>query len=208
MRKILFAALLVLSFNAAKSQILAWNFDADVKGNERTSLSTYNDPNLEVSILSRGPGINAEKATLSFASAFPVNLTKEEAIKAGAYYQFTVRPREGYQAALETLNVILRAQPNAPKQYRWMYSTDGIKFINLGKGDVKIKTTVNNGIAQPTLDLSLYEDLKNITSDQTIVFRLYAWGGTEGSKQNGFRIGKSNPSAHALSVSGKVFKQK
>ncbi len=197
----------VLSFNA-KAQILAWNFGAEVKGNERTSLSTYTDPNLEISILSRGPGIGAEKATLSFASAFPVNLTKEEAVKAGAYYQFTVRAKEGYQFSIEALDVVLRVQPNAPKVYRWMYSTDGIKFAKLGKDDVKIKATVNNGLPQATLDLSSYEELKNIASSQTIVFRLYAWGGTEGSRENGFRIGKSNASTNALSISGKVIKQK
>lgn len=200
-------ALLLIGFNA-QGQILAWNFGAEVKGNERTSLSTYTDPNLEISILSRGPGIVAEKASLSFASAFPLNLSKEEAIKAGAYYQFTVRAKEGYQVSLTALDVVLRVQPNAPKVYRWMYSTDGIKFSKLGKDDVKIKATINNGLPQATLDLSVYEELKNISSSQNITFRLYAWCSAEASRENGFRIGKSNATRNALSVMGRVSKQK
>lgn len=207
MKKLLVVALFVFSLNA-QAQILAWNFGPEVKGNERTSLSTYTDPNLEISILSRGPGIAAEKASLSFASAFPLNLSKEEAVKAGAYYQFTVRAKEGYQVSLEALDVVLRVQPHAPKVYRWMYSTDGIKFSKLGKDDVKIKATINNGLPQATLDLSAYEELKKIPSSQNITFRLYAWGTTEANGENGFRIGKSSATRNALSVTGKVAKQK
>ncbi len=208
MKKLLFVFLIICVVYNADAQILVWNFLSDVKGNERTSTSTTTDPNLEVSILSRGPGIKPERATYSFASAFPINQTKEEAIKEGSYYQFIVKAKPGYFASLTALDVVLRIQNNAPKNYRWMYSTDGIKFNDLGTEDIKVVPTVNNGVSQPTLNLSSYKELQGIPSSQTITFRLYAWGGIDASTDNGFRIGKSSATRHALSLSGKVLKKK
>ncbi|WP_017260021.1 hypothetical protein [Pedobacter arcticus] len=208
MKKLLFVFLISCVSYSVDAQILAWNFLSDVKGNERVSASTMTDSNLEVSILSRGPGVKPEKASYSFASAFPVNQNKEEAIKAGSYYQFTVKTKKNHYVSLNALEVVLRVQNNAPRNYRWMYSTDGIKFTDLGKEDVKSAPTINNGVSQPTLNLSSYKELQGVSSSQTITFRLYAWGGAEGSKDNGFRIGKSGATRNALSLSGKVSKKK
>lgn len=208
MKKLLFIFLIICSVSKINAQILSWNFLSDVKGNERVSTSTTTDPNLEVSILSRGPGIKPEKATYSFASAFPVNQTKEDAIKDGAYYQFTVKAKKGYYVSLNALDVVLRIQNNAPQNYRWTYSTDGATFTDLGTTDLKSSPTANNGASQPTLDLSSYKNLQGIPSSQTITFRLYAWGGTDASANNGFRIGKSSATKPALALSGKVSKKK
>jgi len=208
MKKLLFVFLIICSVLTVKAQILEWNFLSDVKGNERVATSTDTDPNLEVSVLSRGQGIKPERATYSFASAFPVNQTKEEAIKADSYYQFTVKAKPGYYVSLSTLDVVLRIQKNAPQNYRWMYSIDGVKFNDLGKEDIKSAPTINNGISQPTLDLSSYKELQEVSSSQTITFRLYAWGGADATTDNGFRIGKSSAKRPALSLNGKVTKKK
>lgn len=208
MKKFIVILFVICLSGNLKAQILEWNFLSDVKGSERVSTSTTTDPNLEVSVLSRGPGIKAQRTTYSFASAFPVNLTKEDAIKAGSYYQFAVKAKKGYKVSLNALDIILRIQKNAPKSYRWMYSTDGEQFIDLGQSEIESKPTINNGVQQPTLDLSTVKALQDVPSSQTITFRLYAWGGTDSTVDNGFRIGKSSATRSALSVSGKVVKEK
>jgi len=208
MKRFLFIVFIVSTVFNVKAQLLEWNFLSNVKGNERASISTDTDPNMEVSILSRGPGIKAQRATYSFASAFPINPTKEDGIKAGSYYQFTVRSKKGYKVSLQAIDVVLRIQKEAPKNYRWMYSTDGENFVGLGEEDITSAPTINNGVPQPTVDLSTYKALQNVPSSTTVTFRLYAWGGTDGSANNGFRIGKSDANRSALSVKGKTAKEK
>lgn len=186
--------------------LVSWSFDAGFLGNETTSRSTYTNDALEASILNRGPGISAQKASNSFASAFPVRTSLQAAEKAGDYYQFNVKAKSGKKIALTSIGVVLRVQAEAPKNYIWKYSTDGgYNFTNIG-APITISTGFNdnNGIQQPQVELSGIKELQNIPSDKKVVFRLYAWGGTSPTANNGFRIGKSNAFIPALVVNGEI----
>jgi hypothetical protein len=191
----------------ARSLIIAWNLLGAV-GNELTSTSTVTNAALEVSVLSRGPGITAVAAGGSYASTFPINVDKAAAILAGAYYQFTIKPKVNVTIGLSALDAILRIQTSAPKTYIWTYSINGGATFN-DIGTPYTWTTGfsdNNGIQQPQIDLSGIDDFQAITSDTPIIFRLYAWGGTSISSNNGFRIGKSLTAAqHALALEGIVY---
>ncbi|TZF81114.1 hypothetical protein FW774_19465 [Pedobacter sp. BS3] len=206
MKKSIVLLLLAGTLQCAKAQVLSWSFSGNIKGSEKSSPATQVDPNLEPSLLTRGPALIPQKATYSFASAFPVNATKKDAVKAGAYYQFTIQAKKDYAVSLSALDVVLRIQKNAPKYYRWQYSLDGKNFTDLGNADIKSGTTINNGQEQPTLDLSGYKALQHVPASVSITFRLYAWGGL-GTTDNGFRIGKSNTQRSALVLKGKVTRQ-
>jgi len=193
----------------AKTVILAWNLLGAI-GNEVTSNSTVTNPNLEISTLSRGPGIAAQTAGGSYASTFPINADKAAAITAGSYYQFSIKPMGSAKISLSALDVILRIQTNAPRTYIWVYSIDGgITFKDIGEPYTwTTGFTDNNGIQQPQLDLTAVEDLQLLTADAPVIFRLYAWGGTSISSNNGFRIGKSLTAAqHALAIEGTVIEE-
>src|SRR5690606_18312985 len=189
--------------------LISWNFDTDgVLGNETISRSTYANDALETSVLNRGPGITRQKASASFASAFPVHADLQSAEKSGAYYQFTVKGKSGAKFSLSSIGIVLRVQTDAPKNYIWKYSTDGgYNFKTIGKPiAVSSGFNDNNGIQQPQVELNAIEELQNITRDTKIVFRLYAWGGRSSTANNGFRIGKSNPFTPALVINGEVRK--
>ncbi|TZF81113.1 hypothetical protein FW774_19460 [Pedobacter sp. BS3] len=188
------------------SSLLSWNLFG-AKGNELTASSTSTNTNLEISVLSRGPGIVAQAAGSSYASTFPINADRAAAEAAGSYYQFTVKVKSSAVVSLSALDVILRIQTSAPRTYIWEYSLDnGDTFKDVG---VPYTWTTgfsdNNGIQQPTIDLSTIADLQNISADTSLIFRLYAWGGTSATSNSGFRIGKSLTAAQSsLTVSGSV----
>lgn len=193
----------------AKTVILAWNLLGAV-GNETTSSSTITNPNLELSTLSRGPGIAPQTAGDSYASTFPINADKAAAISVGTYYQFTIKPKGNATISLSALDIILRIQTNAPKTYIWMYSMDnGFSFKEIGTPYTwTTGFSENNGIQQPQLNLSSVNDLQHLVSGSPIIFRLYAWGGTSITSNNGFRIGKSRTvTQHALTIEGTIIEE-
>ena len=95
------------------AQLAAWNFGPGVKGNEKTSFSTLTDDCLEVSELSRGPGLVPQKATCSFASTWPACNSMLGAVRLGAYYQFSLNAKRGCVVSFDRLLVVLRVQPDA-----------------------------------------------------------------------------------------------
>lgn len=204
MKRLLFIAAIILMAMQTQAQLLAWNLLGKA-GNEATVNSTTNHPNIAVSTLKRGTGITAVTAGGSFASTFPINADKDEAISAASYYEFTLTPKTNTTLSLTTLDVILRIQTNAPPTYIWRYSKDGGANFN-DIGSARTWTTnfsENNGIQEPTLALSAIADLQNFSTP--IIFRLYAWGGTSATSNNGFRIGKSLTNIqNALAIGGTV----
>lgn len=191
----------------ARSLIIAWNLFGAV-GNELTRSSTITNAALEVSILSRGPGITASAAGGSYASTFPINVDKAAAMIAGSYYEFTIKPKANATVGLSALDAILRIQTTAAKTYIWTYSINaGASFTDIGTPYTwTTGFSDNNGIQQPQVDLSGIDDLQAITSATPIIFRLYAWGGTSITSNNGVRIGKSLTAAqHALTLEGIIY---
>ena len=182
------------------AQLAAWNFGPGVKGNEKTSFSTLTDDCLEVSELSRGPGLVPQKATCSFASTWPACNSMLGAVRLGAYYQFSLNAKRGCVVSFDRLLVVLRVRPAAPDTYILTYSTDGEHFMDIGR-PVHITATGNDGKLQAPIDLSGIPALQDVPAKITVTFRLYAWGGREG-ENTAFRIGKSTPGRDALAVYG------
>ncbi|TZF81116.1 hypothetical protein FW774_19475 [Pedobacter sp. BS3] len=189
--------------------ILAWNFEAaGITGAETSSTSTFTVSGLEKAVLSRGAGITAQKASNSFAAAFPVNADLAAAEAGRAYYQLTVKAKNGYKVSLSSIGITLRVQTDAPKTYLWKYSVDGgYNFTPIGEPyTVTSGFTDNNGLQQPQLELAQVKGLQQVDSSGKIILRLYAWGGNSVTANNGFRIGKSNAVTDALVINGTVIK--
>lgn len=194
----------------AQSQILAFKFSNADNGRQLSNTSTSTHANLEVSTLSRGAGASGTYAKAgsgrSMVANLPVSATKAGAISAAAYYEFFVKAKSGHYVSLTELNVTLRRQSESAYIYRWKYSIDGgTTFKELGPSDVSILDNDNEGVPQPSVNLSGYSDLKNVPSSTTVIFRIYAWGGVNTSSKTttAFGIGKSSSAgSNAISIKG------
>jgi hypothetical protein len=210
-RPITLTALFLLFNISGFGQLLAWQFATPVEltGQEESVKAATVHPALEVTELSRGAnakpgGGNAR----GFSGTFPLNETKADAKKSGAYYEFVVKIKTGNNVSLTRLNAILRRQENSAYIYRWMFSLDGRKFTELGTEDVTITDLTNNGIKQPAIDLTSVAELQNLNAKTEITFRLYAWGTTAIAKaKRGFGFGKSDKKgSNVLWLDGTVTK--
>ncbi|GAB1464429.1 hypothetical protein [Pedobacter sp.] len=194
---------------AAKAQIIAWTFyntatGTGTLGSEEQLSATSANANIEAPILTRGlNAVTGAGSARGFTGRFPITPTYYDAILNGSYYEFKVAPKNGRYVSLTTLNATLRPTSGSANTYRWVFSLDGISFIELGPGAVTITGTDTNGYPQATIDLSSQIYLQNIPSGTTITFRIYAWGGTVASGSFGF--GKSNTSgSNAITIGGAV----
>lgn len=181
------------------AQILAWDFYAN-KPKEASYTSTYNNPDIEVSQLTRGEG--ASSTTSNFSNGVAISFTGtatnyETAKTSNSYMEFKVLSKTHY-TSLSDLDIKLRVQnaSSPANKYRWTYRKKGqTEYTPLGTSESNIAYDTANdlGITQPTLDLSTVTDLQNIAAGDTVTFRLYAWGGTGAATNATTGIGKSTP---------------
>ncbi|WP_017260020.1 T9SS type A sorting domain-containing protein [Pedobacter arcticus] len=200
-----------LSIDGTTVSLTEWNLNGIVGTTVNPpaiAQPTRVNPNIEVSALSRGDGVTAQNAGNAYSSAFPINADKAAAVAADSYYEFTITPKGNALINLSALNVILRVQVDAPKTYIWRYSKDnGNTFQDIGSPYTLTTTnfsfTDNNGIQQPSVDLSGITDMQQFNNP--VIFRLYAWGGSSASSNNSFRIGASvTTTRDALTIRGEV----
>ncbi|WP_199118682.1 exo-alpha-sialidase [Pedobacter sp. ASV28] len=187
--------------------ILSWNFETNgIIGDEQNSRATFSIPQVDDAILTRGSGITAQKASVSFAAAFPVHRDLTAAEKGEAYYQVSFKTKN--KLALSSIGAVLRVQAEAPKHYIWKYSIDGgSNFKTIGQPIIVDNGfTDNNGLQQPQIELWNIADLQKLQASTKVIFRLYAWGGSSATTDNGFRIGKSNELTPALVINGELIK--
>ena len=183
--------------------VLAWDLTGYNITQGPTRDATVVNASLEMSALSRGPGLTAQQAGNAFAAQWPMDISKEAAFEHGSYYQFTITPKNNVQVSLLSLDVALRVQPNGPKNYIWMYSLDNGENFSEMSGNMVFKgsTSDNNGIQQPTLNLEEVTGVQEFT--EPMIVRIYAWGAADAKST--FRIGQSRPERpYALSLEGMV----
>ena len=168
------------------SQITAWDTNG-LSGSEATFNATTQDPNLNISTLSRGSGINPNDVANTFSSDnFTLSNSQALAITNDDYLQFNISAVSGYKVSLSSLDVNFRRSSTGPNNFLWRYSLDGINFIDIGSSFV-YNLNPTNGTTQTQIDLSVIPELQNVFNT-TITFRLYAWGAT--GSTGSFSIGK------------------
>ncbi|MBN2867525.1 MAG: T9SS type A sorting domain-containing protein [Flavobacteriaceae bacterium] len=168
------------------SQITAWDTNG-LSGNEVTFNATTQDPNLNISTLSRGSGINPSNLANAFSSNnFTLSNSQALAIANDDYLEFNISAISGYKVSLSSLDVNFRRPSTGPDNFLWRYSLDGTNFINIGSSII-YNLNPTNGTAQSQIDLSVIPELQNVFNT-TITFRLYAWGAT--GSTGSFAIGR------------------
>lgn len=207
-----FLCLLVCLFCLNKlvhGQVIIWTFyntatSTGTTGSEAQLSATTVDANIETPILTRGAGaVTGSGSARGFTGRFAITPTYYDAILNDSYYEIKVTPKNGKYVSLTSLNATLRPTSGSANTYRWVFSLDGINFIELGPAAVSITGTDTNGYPQATIELSSHIYLQNIPSGTTITFRMYAWGGTVASGSFGF--GKSNTSgSNSITIGGAV----
>ena len=85
-------------------QIVAWEMAGNT-GNEIAVNATTLNPNLNISTINRGSGINPTNLNDAFSSNnFTLNGTQASALANNDYLQFQISPLSGYQVSLNSLD--------------------------------------------------------------------------------------------------------
>ena len=197
----------ILSFG----QILAWQYGNPASnGNEVEYKATTNNSLLNTTFLSRGSGVTAVNVVQTFSGAGWNYSTKDLAVAANAYYQFTIMPISGCRVSLSSLDAVLYSRVfsgfSGPTKYIWKYSIDGGNtFIELDTDKSLTPSMFTTGTTQPTFNLSVLTNLQKVISPKSIVFRLYAWGANSTLVWAGFGFGAtSTVGANSLAIGGSV----
>ncbi len=199
------AVLMVSAHSQVFAQILEWDFYTN-NAKAATFGSTYNDPNVSASVLSRGAGASA--TTSGYSYGFAVSFTGSAidyatAVANDSYVEFSTTSTT-HLISLSGIDVKLRVQAaggQPANKYRWAYKKTGEPgFTPIGPAVTTITIGDDAGIVQPTLNLAGITALQNIATNTEVTFRLYAWGGNGASSLSTTAIGKSNSSQSSASL--------
>ena len=141
-------------------------FSNSITGTNPNTFNPYtdgqaHDPNLVVSGIGRGNGLNGSNANNRYnASGWTIAAQPDEQ----DYFEFTLQPLPGYQLNLQSFTYTAQASASGPVQFSFRSSLDG--FLN------DIGTPVPGGA---TISLSS-PTFQNISS--SVSFRLYGFGGS------------------------------
>lgn len=213
----------VKSVQAQEQVLLGWQFFNSGKGTDGVSTGNeakYNATNtyegVNVSVLTRGKGLTAYALLKGFSSQPSGEAVDSLAsISANSFYEFKFQTKANYKASLTTLNAKLRLAgrwyaPSAEDKRlycQWKYSIDGGKtFISIGKQLSFNAPTITSGEVQAPIDIASIANLQGIQSKTEVVFRLYAWGFSNGMSGT-LGVGRSiSESDYSLSLLGTVVK--
>lgn len=141
-------------------------FSNSITGTNPNSFNPYtdgqvHDPNLNVSGIGRGSGLNGSNANNRYnASGWTIGAQPDEQ----DYFEFTLQPLPGYQLNLQSFSYTAQASASGPVQFSFRSGLDG--FLN------DIGTPVQGG-ASISLSAASFQNLTT-----TISFRLYGYGGS------------------------------
>lgn len=195
MKKIIVLIVFFFVVTMSFGQIVGWRMDFpgnanDAAGNEITLDATVLDPNLNMSTLSRGAGINVSPLARAFSSTgYQVNGTQATALANDEYMEFQISAMAGFEVSLATLDVNFRISNKGPTNFLWRYSIDGTNFTDIGL-PFTYNSPPSGGRPQAQIDLSVIPALQNVVSGRAVTFRLYGWGATDPGGT--FAIGRRN----------------
>lgn len=132
-----------------------------------------NSPLISSTGFTRGSGINRRSGADLFNSRDWDASSLVEAISNDEYVEWTVTSNENFSVEITEIDLRVRGNNNGPDFWQILYSTDG--FATAG-------VPIGSALAVP-LTVTNY-NLNGLSingSDETITFRLYAWGPSVGS---------------------------
>ena len=148
--------------------------------------------------ISRGDGFGEESLNYAYVATLTVTeeeiSTKQDAIDNNRYFEISTKANSNYKLSLQSLNYKYRTNSASPKSHSWVYSLDGTNFTEIGDAEITVGGGNTNGTSF-TLDLSETSALQDITSDKTVLFRMYVWG-TTGVNKPVFGFGRDVTAAN------------
>ncbi|NGF56721.1 hypothetical protein G5B00_09365 [Parapedobacter sp. SGR-10] len=213
MRSILIILLSVFA-QVSYGQLITWNLagPSPTTGKEASVAPAFVKEGLKSSDLSKGPLIRSKQGNLrGFSGHLAKNVrTFEEAVKEGAYFEFSVDVEKGYTASFSLLKAKLRVQEFSAKNFQWTYSINGGDFKKLHDEPIYMSDLNNSGKNQPNLDLKKAADLQNIKPNKKVTFRVYVWGNDNSQDKGKISVGFGKSSVKdnspVLKLEGSVVK--
>lgn len=202
---------LALSGNVVDNsvELAKWNYN--LAGNDSPINANTLNANVQQATLSRGPGVvYANNSTLSYVGTFAAGANFTTAQSSGAYFQAALTLNTSKNVNLSTIKARLRtSNAGSVKNYKWYYSLDNVNYYEVNSGNASIGFTNTQGEDQPEVSLKHLANLKSLSANATVYFRLYAWGAdlTATTSERGFGFGKGedNVAGRAvLSITGTV----
>ncbi len=136
---IMIMMIFVVSENSVAQKILSFDMSALTIGDEDTLNSNFSDPNLNISTLYHGPGINSLDSTwlsvpgrqLDPGLFNSYNWTTSNTLDLNDYVEFTITPNSGYQFSISSIELQHERESNGPQNFVLRTSQDGFTN-NLG----------------------------------------------------------------------------
>ncbi len=209
-----FAVLFIFVFASTASwaqfEIIAgWQFGTPATvGNEAEAYATTYNSHLMQPVLRRGNGILTYNLARGFSSInWGVPDSYDEAVKAGNYYEFSLRSEYHYAVSITTIRARLRRSTNGPKIYQWAYNLNNAGFKPIGIPSA-LNEVVDEGGYTPNL-CSMVPELQNMEIDlknDPLVLRLYAWSAEEETGTFAFGRTPEGTNNNCLDIVGIVTK--
>lgn len=183
-------------------ELANWNYD--LAGKTTAINANIINSNVQQASLNRGAGAaNADNSTFSYVSTFAASNDLSTAQSTSAYFQAAVTLNSTKQVSFSSIKTRLRtSNAKSVKSYKWFYSLDNVSYIEIAAGNTSIGFTDTQGEIQPEVNLKGINDLKNLTGNATVYFRVYAWGaeasGTAGERGFGFGKGENSTTGRTV----------
>lgn len=174
---VLFTLFFSILFTNASSQVLNFNFQGS-NGDEATWPSSTQAPGVQMSTISRGPGVTAIANADRFNSR---DWTTAATLNLNDYIEFTITPNAGYSVSLSQIVLQHQRSSTGPKSFVVRTSLDG--FAADATNTVNIPDVNTN-------QTSTFNFPSVIVTTTPIVIRIYAWNaetaaGTWGPGESG-----------------------
>ena len=171
----------IYCFNAVSSLefVAAWEINGVSGYGSSPFDATTTITQVTVGGLTRGDGVTTDGAGASNAwggNGWNDGSDLSSAIIADNFITFTLSPNTGSTLSLNSIAPYnIRRSASGPTTGQWQYSIDGNNYYNIGTEITWGEITAATGNLQNMIDLSGISDLQNISSSQTVTFRIVYW---------------------------------
>ncbi|MEW5847126.1 MAG: DUF5018 domain-containing protein [Bacteroidota bacterium] len=115
---------LLLAGKVGWGQILTFDF-ASLAGNELSANSNFNDPNLNLSTITRGSGLTAATNSGRFNATNWALTSIDNAVSGNNFMEFTITPKDGNQFSVTSILIQLQRSNTGPSAIALRSSVDG-----------------------------------------------------------------------------------
>lgn len=173
--KVLFLAVLLLKINIAAQELLTFDFSG-YSGNETTTTSSTNHPNLEESILIRGSGLIESKNKNRFNAKHWSTGALQQAITENDYMEFSITPKSQCTLTVTAITFNIQRSLTGPRTIAIRSSLDN---YNTSIGDAQDIQDITN-----TQQLTFA--INHTLSSSPISYRIYMYHAESSSGSAGF----------------------